>query len=100
MNTNLQITLEIKQKIETILEAGGYETEAEVIDDALNLLQKRNQLRMAIQEGLIPIRFQRSDLKSQFHSHTDLGVSQCGERCIYAVTDGKKGSGPEGADQR
>lgn len=52
MNTNLQITLEIKQKIDTILEAGGYETETEVIDDALNLLQKRNQLRMAIQEGL------------------------------------------------
>jgi Arc/MetJ-type ribon-helix-helix transcriptional regulator len=52
MNTNLQITLEIKQKIETILEAGGYETETEVIDDALNLLQKRNQLRMAIQDGL------------------------------------------------
>jgi len=52
MNTNLQITLEIKQKIDTILEAGGYETETEVIDDALNLLQKRNHLRMAIQEGL------------------------------------------------
>jgi len=52
MNTNLQITLEIKQNIDTILEAGGYETETEVIDDALNLLQKRNQLRMAIQEGL------------------------------------------------
>ncbi len=52
MNTNLQITQEIKQKIDTILEAGGYETETEVIDDALNLLQKRNQLRMAIQEGL------------------------------------------------
>jgi Arc/MetJ-type ribon-helix-helix transcriptional regulator len=49
MNTNLQITLEIKQKIDTILEAGGYETETEVIDDALNLLQKRNQLRMDIQ---------------------------------------------------
>ena len=49
---NLQITPEIKEKINNILQAGDYETETEVINDALNLLQKRNQLRMDIQEGL------------------------------------------------
>jgi len=49
---NLEITQEIKQKIESLLQAGDYETETEVINDALNLLQKRNQLRVDIQEGL------------------------------------------------
>jgi|GEM_PF-5941264 len=52
MNMNLQITPDIKEKINNILQAGDYETETEVIDDALNLLQKRNQLRSDIQEGI------------------------------------------------
>ena len=51
-NMNLEITREIKEKIDNMIQAGDYETENEVIDDALNLLQKRNQLRMDIKEGL------------------------------------------------
>jgi antitoxin ParD1/3/4 len=55
MNMNLEITPEIKEKIDNLIRAGDYETESEVIDDALNLLQKRNQLRSDIQEGILQL---------------------------------------------
>ena len=47
-----QLTPEIDQRIQSQLALGIYHTPAEVLTDALDALDERNQERRAIQEGV------------------------------------------------
>ena len=48
----IQITPEIEEMVQTLLRAGNYANEAEVVHEALGLLGKRDRLREEIAEGL------------------------------------------------
>lgn len=52
---SLEVTPEIEEMVQTILGAGHYESESQVIHEALNLLKKRDQLRTDIRQGLSEI---------------------------------------------
>jgi len=47
-----EITRELQQLVETILQNGRYDDENEVLSEALQLLQRRDELRCEIQTGL------------------------------------------------
>lgn len=49
---NLEVTPEIEEMVQTIFRSGQYESEAEVLQEALDLLKKRDQLRLDIKQGL------------------------------------------------
>jgi antitoxin ParD1/3/4 len=52
---SLEVTPEIEEMVQDILGAGHYESESQVINEALNLLKKRDQLRTDIRQGLSEI---------------------------------------------
>jgi len=52
---SLEVTPEIEEIVHTIFRTGHYESESEVIHEALNLLRKRDQLRVEIKQGLLEI---------------------------------------------
>jgi Arc/MetJ-type ribon-helix-helix transcriptional regulator len=43
---SLEITTEIEEMVQTILRTGEYESEAEVLHEALTLLKERDRLRL------------------------------------------------------
>jgi antitoxin ParD1/3/4 len=49
---SLEITTEIEEMVQTILRTGEYESEAEVLHEALTLLKDRDRLRLDINQGL------------------------------------------------
>ncbi len=49
---SLHITPEIEEMVQTIFRTGNYESEADVLCEALNLLKKRDRLRIDINQGL------------------------------------------------
>ncbi len=49
---SLEITTEIEEMVQTILRTGEYESEAEVLHEALTLLKERDRLRLDINRGL------------------------------------------------
>ncbi len=49
---SLDITPEIEEMVQTIFRAGNYESEDDVLYEALNLLKKRDRLRIDIIQGL------------------------------------------------
>jgi antitoxin ParD1/3/4 len=55
MSMSLEVTPEIEEMVHTMVRAGLYENEADVISDALTLLEKRNQLRQDMKQGLLEI---------------------------------------------
>jgi antitoxin ParD1/3/4 len=52
---SLEVTPEIEEIVRSIFRTGQYESESQVIHEALNLLQKRDQLRLDIKQGLSEI---------------------------------------------
>ncbi|MSR58852.1 MAG: type II toxin-antitoxin system ParD family antitoxin [Planctomycetaceae bacterium] len=48
----VQITPESEHIVQSMIAAGAYETESAVIEEALRLLQQREQLRAEIQQGI------------------------------------------------
>lgn len=48
----LEITPEIEEMVQTIFRAGQYESESQVLYEALGLLKKRDRLRSDINQGL------------------------------------------------
>lgn len=49
---SLEITPEIEEMVQTILRAGQYESESQVLHEALELLEKRDRLRFDINQGI------------------------------------------------
>jgi len=49
---SIDITPEIAEMVQTILRTGNYESEADVLCEALNLLKKRDRPRIDINQGL------------------------------------------------
>jgi len=52
---SVEVTPEIEEIVQAIYRTGHYENESEVIHEALNLLRKRDQLRLEIKQGLLEI---------------------------------------------
>jgi antitoxin ParD1/3/4 len=52
---SVEVTPEIEEIVHSIFRTGRYETESQVIYEALNLLQKRDQLRLDVKQGLSEI---------------------------------------------
>ncbi len=49
---SLEITPEIEEMVQTIFCSGNYESEADVLHEALDLLKRRDRLRLDISQGL------------------------------------------------
>jgi antitoxin ParD1/3/4 len=52
---NLEITPELDDMVQNILRTGGYESESEVLHQALSLLRQRDELRQEIKKGIAEI---------------------------------------------
>ncbi|MBI4963790.1 MAG: type II toxin-antitoxin system ParD family antitoxin [Desulfomonile tiedjei] len=52
---SLEVTPEIEEIVHTLFRTGQYESESQIIHEALNLLRKRDQLRLDIKQGLSEI---------------------------------------------
>ena len=49
---SLEITPEIEEMVQTIFRAGQYDSESQVLHEALVLLKKRDRLRFDISQGI------------------------------------------------
>jgi len=49
---SVEMTPELENLVESILDAGGYRDENEVLSEALHLLQQRDRLRAEINKGI------------------------------------------------
>jgi len=49
---SVEITPELESLVQTILQGGNYRNENEVLDEALRLLEKREQLRREVKAGV------------------------------------------------
>jgi antitoxin ParD1/3/4 len=52
---NLEITPELDDMVQRILRTGRYESESEVLHEALSLLRQRDELRQEIKKGIAEI---------------------------------------------
>ena len=49
---NVSIPVELEEFVQAVIERGTYQSEAEVVSEALRLLKKREQLRQAVRGGV------------------------------------------------